>query len=99
MTGWIEIYHYNTLVCRHRFFLWDVLGRTWEIQVKSRERQLKQKIEQLLLGLSISASRDTTIFVKFKSKMNNDHTNGILEGSIDNAGGDSVNPTSGVLSG
>jgi hypothetical protein len=85
MSCWIEIYQDRRLIHKENIWLWYLKGRPWEQGVQSRERQLNKKIERLLKSIAIIDTSNIQVFIKFKSKMNNDHTNRVLQRSVDHA--------------
>lgn len=88
MKGWIEIYQHSRLIFKDRIWLWDVNDRSWELNVKSRERQLNLIIDRLIKAMPFYDPDHTKIFVTFKSKMNNDNQGRLLEEQMDDGGGD-----------
>ncbi len=84
----IEIYYDKGLIYKERVWLWYVKDRSWELNAKSRERQLNFKISCLMKALPVIDPARIQIIVTFKSKMN-DHTNWVLKGQMDDGGGDS----------
>jgi hypothetical protein len=97
MKCWIEIYQDRGLIYKERIWLWYVKDRSWELNAKSRERQLNFKIACLVKALPVIDLDRIQIIIMFKSKMNNDHSNWVLKGSVDNSGGDNAHIAGSVL--
>lgn len=70
MKCWIEIYRDRGIIYKEQFWLWDVEKRSWELNAKSRERQLNLMIGRLVKAIPFYDPDHTKIYVTFKSKMN-----------------------------